>query len=300
MDAKGVFTRRDPASLEIGESPVAAYHIGQAERMIDGIDVMLLCGSSADDIEDHGPHFASMFNIVDSYDTHAKIPQYLASVDAVAKNTTAIISTGWDPGLFSILRVISTSVLPDGASYTFWGSGVSQGHSAAIRGIEGVKDAVQYTIPINEAVDAVRSGSMPKLDAQSMHQRVCYVVAEPGADKAKIEKSIKTMPHYFADYHTFVNFIDDYSFISEHSGMPHGGKELRTGKTGGKGQHTHSIEFSLDLDSNPEFTGSVMTAYARAAFRMSREGLFGAKTVFDVPLSYISVMDRATLIKELL
>jgi len=234
---------------------------------------------------------------VDSFDTHARIPEYMAAIDAVARKTTAIISTGWDPGLFSTLRVLSESVLPDGTGYTFWGSGVSQGHSNALRRLEGVKNAVQYTIPKDSAVEAVRSGAQPDFEPREKHLRECFVVAEPGADKTAIEKTIKNMPDYFADYDTTVSFIDEDELKASHSKMPHGGMVIRSGKTGG---NEHIIEFSLKLESNPEFTASILTAYARASYRMSREGNFGAKTVYDIPLAYLSVKDRAMLIKELL
>jgi len=265
--------------------------------MTNEIDVMLLCGGSATDLPEQGPYFASMFNTVDSYDTHAKIPEYMASVDAVAKTTTAIISTGWDPGLFSMMRSLFEASLPEGKSYTFWGKGFSQGHSDAVRRIAGVKYAAQYTIPIESAVDAVRKGQRPDFTARQKMKRECFVVAEPGADEAGIEKAIVEMPHYFADYDTKVNFITAEEFLFNHSEMPHGGMVLHSGSTGDNNQ---VMEFSLKLDSNPEFTGSIMAAYARAAYRMSQEGLFGAKTVFDVPLSYLALKARLDLIKDLL
>ena len=297
MELRAIFTRRDPKMLDISDSSAQALLSDDAEKMTGEIDVMVLCGSSANDLAEQGPHFASMFNTVDSYDTHAKIPEYLRAVDDAAKTTTAIISSGWDPGLFSIIRALSGTVLPDGASYTFWGKGVSQGHSTAVRSIEGVKNAVQYSIPIDSAVEAVRSGERPSLTPRQKHLRVCYVVAEPGADISAIENTIKTMPNYFAEYDTTVNFIDNDEFYANHSGMPHGGMVLHSGRTGDNG---HVMEFSLKLDSNPEFTGSVMAAYARAAYKMAADGLFGAKTVLDIPLRYLSEKDRFTLIKELL
>jgi len=238
-----------------------------------------------------------MFNTVDSYDTHAKIPGYMASIDAAAKNTTAIISTGWDPGLFSMMRALFEASIPAGTNYTFWGKGFSQGHSDAIRKINGVKHAAQYTIPIDNAVKAVRCGHNPVFTARDKHLRECFVVIEHGSDKAEIEEAIKTMPNYFADFDTTVNFIEADEFMANHSEMPHGGMVLRSGSTG---KNDQAMEFSLKLDSNPEFTGSVLVAYARAAYRMSREGLYGAKTVFDVPLSYLADKDRLSLIKELL
>ena len=297
MELCGVFTRRGLSSDDIVSGSAEAFPLGAAEKMTGDIDVMVLCGSSSNDLEEQGPMFAALFNTVDSFDTHAKIPEYMAAIDAVAKETTAIISSGWDPGLFSMMRILSGAVLPDGASYTFWGKGVSQGHSSAIRSIEGVKDAVQYSIPIDSAVSAVRRGERPTLTARQSQLRECFVVAQPGANKALIEETIKTMPNYFADYDTVVHFIDDDEFIKNHKKMPHGGLVLHSGNTGENG---HVMEFSLNLDSNPEFTGSIMAAYARAAHRMSREGLYGAKTVFDVPLTYLAEKDRATLIRELL
>ena len=298
MELTAIFTRRAPQSIKHYNPDTPIISIDDALSMTNCIDVMVLCSGSATDLPTHGPHFAKMFNIVDSYDTHAKIPDYLAKVNATATQTTAIISTGWDPGLFSIMRSLFESVLPSGAEYTFWGEGVSQGHSDAIRRVDGVKHAVQYTIPIDTAINAVRSGHQPKLETREKHKRECFVVAEPGADKDRIAATIKTMPNYFADYDTTVNFIDLDDFLSNHSGMPHGGMVMHSGNTGaGNQQH---MEFSLKLDSNPEFTASVMVAYARAAYRLAQEGCFGAKTVFDVPLSYLSAKDRNTLIKELL
>ena len=301
MELKAIFTRRDPESLQVTDRSIAVLPISSAEKMTDDIDVMLLCGGSATDLPEQGPYFASMFNIVDSFDTHAKIPEYLAAIDAAIdaspKNTTAIVSSGWDPGLFSMMRVLSESVLPDGVCQTFWGYGVSQGHSDALRRIDGVKYAVQYTIPINSAVDAVRSGERAALEPRQKHLRECFIVTETGADNAEIEEIVKKMPHYFIDYETIVHFIETDEFLSCHTEMPHGGMVLRSGNTG---KNNHVMEFSIKLDSNPEFTGSILAAYARAAFRMSREGISGAKTVFDVPLSYLSKKDRDTLIKELL
>jgi len=300
MQLKAIFSRRDPDKLrDTGEIDrnVAILSIEAADKMAGDIDVMLLCGGSATDLPEQGPYFAKLFNTVDSYDNHAKIPEYMAVVDAVAKKTTAIISTGWDPGLFSMMRVLFESSLPNGKSYTFWGEGVSQGHSDAIRRIKGVKLAAQYTIPIEKAVTAVRSGQKPIFTAREKHKRDCFVVCEPDADKAKIAETITNMPHYFAEFDTKVTFIDEEEFAKKHSKMPHGGMVLRSGSTSDNKQH---MEFSLKLESNPEFTGSLMVAYARAASRLSKEGLYGAKTVFDVPLSYLSVTDRDTLIKELL
>jgi len=297
MELRAVFTRRSPSSLKLFDGTIPVLPIEAASKMTNGIDVMILCGGSATDLGEQGPYFASMFNIVDSYDTHAKIPEYMASIDAVAKKTTAVISTGWDPGLFSMQRLVMESVLPDGKCYTFWGHGLSQGHSDAVRRIDGVKNAVQYTVPIDSAIEAVRSGNRPDFETRDKHVRICYVVPEPGADKALIELTIKTMPHYFADYDTTVNFIDNEEMAANHSKMPHGGIVMHSGRTD---DNEHVMEFSLRLQSNPEFTGAVMTACARAAHRFSREGAYGAKTVFDIPLRYLSPKDRADLIKDLL
>ena len=297
LELCAVFTRRDPKTIKLENSSVPVLTLEDADKMIGKIDVMILCGGSSTDLPVQGPQFAAKFNIVDSYDTHALIPEYISAIDAVAVKTTAVISSGWDPGLFSVMRLMSEALLPDGASYTFWGPGVSQGHSDAIRRIEGVKNAIQYTVPIENAVSLVRSGTRPDLTTRQKHLRQCYVVALPGADKGKIENDIKTMPNYFSDYDTTVNFLEEGEFLAKHSKMPHGGTVLRSGKTGSS---EHIIELGLKLDSNPEFTGSVMAAYARAAFRLSREGSFGVKTPFDIPPAYLSEKDRLTLVKELL
>jgi len=304
MELVAIFSRRAGAQGD-GSAVFADEHsrtvplcsVEAAADMKNDIDVMLLCGGSASDLPKQGPHFASMYNTVDSYDTHAKIPEYMASIDAVAKKTTAVISTGWDPGLFSMMRALFGASLPEGKTYTFWGKGFSQGHSDAIRKIEGVRHAAQYTIPVDSAIGAVRSGQRPVLTTRDKHLRECFVVTESGSDKTKIEEAIKNMPNYFADFNTTVNFIEADEFHANHSEMPHGGMVIQSGKTGINNQ---AMEFSLKLDSNPEFTGSVLAAYARAAFRMSQEGLFGAKTVFDVPLSYLAANDRLSLIRELL
>ncbi|MCL2663604.1 MAG: diaminopimelate dehydrogenase [Oscillospiraceae bacterium] len=317
MELRAVFTRRDPRSIKIADSNVAVLSVDSVANMVDDIDVMIFCGGSASDLPVQGPFFASLFNTVDSYDTHAMIPGYMASIDAVAKNTTAIISTGWDPGLFSIMRVLFEAVLPDGDNYTFWGEGLSQGHSDAIRRIKGVLHAAQYTVPVESAVNSVRSGARPVLGTRQKHLRKCFVVADDDADKDEIENAIKTMPHYFADYNTSVHFIDADEFAKTHTNMPHGGMVLRSGNTVGVNTgdgntvgvntgddrtfgHNQHMEFSLKLESNPEFTGSVLVAYARAAYRMSKEGLYGAKTVLDVPLSYLAIKDRLDVIRELL
>ena len=285
MELVAVFTRRDGLIMDDGST---ALHISKIEEYKDKIDVMILCGGSATDLPIQTPKIAEMFNTVDSFDTHAKIPEYFERVDKVAKDagTLSIISVGWDPGLFSLNRLYANAILPDGKDYTFWGKGVSQGHSDAIRRIKGVKDGKQYTVPKEDALNKVRSGENPELSTREKHLRVCYVVLEDGADKNKVEQEIKTMPNYFADYDTEVNFISEEELKKNHSGMPHGGFVIRTGET--TDGIKQKIEFSLDLDSNPEFTGSVLTAYARAISKMSKEGKTGACTVFDVPPAYLS------------
>ena len=297
MELKAIFTRRDPKSIKIDDTNIEVLSIDSAKSMVGKIDVCLLCGGSATDLPEQGPQFASMFNTVDSFDTHAKIPEYMAKIDEVAKKTTAVISTGWDPGLFSIMRSLFESTLPMGTNYTFWGKGFSQGHSDAVRRIDGVKYAAQYTIPIESAVEAVRSGHGSDFTPREKHLRECFVVVEPSANVDEVESAIKNMPHYFADYDTTVNFIDADEFMANHTEMPHGGMVIRSGSTGEKKQ---VMEFSLKLDSNPEFTSSVLVTYARAAYRMSKDGLYGAKTVFDIPLTYIAQKDRTELIKDLL
>jgi len=303
MELAAVFTRRDPEKLIINTPGVKVYNIDEAENMTDKIDVVILCGGSSKDLPEQGPKFVSMFNTVDSFDTHAKIPEYLEMMNKAAINKTAVISAGWDPGLFSMMRMMSGAILPDGADYTFWGRGVSQGHSDVIGMLDGVKKtnekkfAVQYTVPYEDAVNEVRSGSNPQLTARQKMLRECYVVAEDGADRAKIESEIKNMPNFFADYNTIVNFITEEEFVKNHSKMPHGGLVFRSGKTG---ENKQIMEFSLKLESNPEFTASVLVAYARAAYRLSQEGNFGAKTVLDVPLIYLSPKERNMLVKELL
>ncbi len=302
MELACVFTRRDPATLSIRTEGVPVCHIDKAEEMKDKIDVLILCGGSATDLPVQTPEMARLFNVVDSFDTHAKIPEHMANVDAAAKagGKVALISVGWDPGMFSLNRLYMGAVLPEGKDYTFWGKGVSQGHCDAIRRVEGVLDGKQYTVPVDAALEAVRSGSEPALTTREKHTRVCYVVAEEGADKAKIEKEIKEMPNYFADYDTTVNFISMEELKRDHSGIPHGGFVIRTGKTGFQRENTHVIEYSLKLDSNPEFTASVIVAYARAAFRLSSEGASGCKTVFDIAPSYLSPVSREELIRNLL
>ncbi|MFD1849771.1 diaminopimelate dehydrogenase [Oceanobacillus bengalensis] len=300
MELVAVFTRRDPESLVLDIPGVKAVHISDASDYQAEIDVMLLCGGSATDLPEQTPHFASMFNTVDSFDTHAKIPEFYQAVNEVATkhNKTAIISVGWDPGLFSINRVMAEAILPSGETYTFWGKGLSQGHSDAVRRVEGVKNGVQYTIPAEQAIEKVRSGANPELTTSEKHRRVCYIVAEDGADKAAIENEIKTMPNYFADYDTEVNFISAEELARDHSKAPHGGFVIRGGNTGENNNQIY--EFSLKLDSNPEFTASVLVAYARAAYRLSNENQFGAKTVYDVAPSYISPRSAEELRRDYL
>ena len=290
MELVAVFTRRDPSSFKIGTENVLVCHVSDAEKFKDKIDVMILCGGSATDLPTQTPELAKMFNVIDSFDTHAKIPEHFANVDAAAKQAgnTAMISVGWDPGMFSVNRLYASAILPHGKDYTFWGKGVSQGHSDAIRRIDGVVDARQYTIPIDYALEAVRSGSCPELTAREKHLRDCYVVVQEGADKARIEKEIKEMPNYFADYETTVHFISIEEMKANHSSLPHGGFVIRTGKTGADLENNHVIEYSIKLDSNPEFTASVIVAYARAVYKMSEMGITGCKTVFDVPPAYLS------------
>ena len=284
MELVALFTRRDPASVKTLGVPV--YSLDDAPSMKDKIDVMILCGGSANDLPTQTPALAKYFNVIDSFDTHAKIPEHLAAVDAACRESgkVGLISVGWDPGMFSLMRLLGGAVLPNGKDYTFWGRGVSQGHSDAIRRIPGVLDARQYTVPQEDALERVKSGEMPELTTREKHTRECYVVAAEGADKAEIERAIVTMPNYFADYDTTVNFITMDELRRDHAGIPHGGKVIRTGKTGDG--NTHVIEYSLKLDSNPEFTASVITAYARAVYRLSAEGAVGAKTIFDVAPAY--------------
>ena len=302
MELAAVFTRRDPATMKIRTEGVPVYHADQAPEMADKIDVMILCGGSATDLPVQTPALAKYFNVVDSFDTHAKIPEHFAAVDAVAQESgkVGVISVGWDPGMFSLNRLYGNVILPDGKDYTFWGKGVSQGHSDAIRRVDGVADAKQYTIPVESALEAVRSGKNPELITREKHTRECFVVAKEGADKAKIEAEIKNMPNYFADYDTTVNFISQDELNEKHGGIPHGGFVIRSGKTGFNSENTHIIEYSLKLDSNPEFTSSVIVAYARAAYRMNKEGMKGCKTVFDVAPAYLSPKTGAELRKELL
>ncbi len=298
MECVGVFTRREPSTLKTinGEK---VYSFSDMAKFKDEVDVMIVCGGSATDLPVMTAEILKDFNTVDSFDTHAKIPEYFAKLDKVGKESGKLgaISIGWDPGLFSISRLLFGAVLPNGNDYTFWGKGVSQGHSDAIRRIDGVKNAIQYTIPKEEALEAVRSGSNPQLTTRQKHLRQCFVVAEEDADRAKIEEQIKTMPNYFADYDTEVNFISEEELKLNHSKLAHGGFVMRSGNTN---QNKHFLEFSLKLDSNPEFTGSVLTSYARAVARLSKEGKCGATTVFDIPLKYLSENDEAFLLSHLL
>ena len=302
MELAAVFTRRDPASVKVATEGAKVVHMDDMLSMKGDVDVMVLCGGSATDLPVMGPEIAANFNTIDSFDTHAKIPEYFANVDKAAKegNNISIISVGWDPGMFSLNRLYAESILVQGSTYTFWGKGVSQGHSDAVRRIKGVKDAKQYTIPVEAALEAVRNGENPDLTTRQKHTRECFVVAEEGADLAQIENDIKTMPNYFSDYDTTVHFISEEELKREHSGIPHGGFVIRSGKTGWNDENNHVIEYSLKLDSNPEFTSSVLVAYARAAYRMNKEGQSGAKTVFDVAPAYLCAADGAELRKHLL
>ena len=302
MELKAVFTRRDPNSVKILTEGVSVYHADSVEQMKDEIDVMILCGGSATDLPVQTPALAKLFNVIDSFDTHANIPVHFANVDEQASEAkhTAIISVGWDPGLLSLNRLYGGAILPDGKDYTFWGKGVSQGHSDAIRRVDGVANGKQYTVPVDEALASVRRGENPELSTREKHTRECFVVAKEGADKERIANEIKSMPNYFADYDTTVNFITEEELQRDHGGIPHGGFVIRSGRTGKELEHNHIIEYSLKLDSNPEFTASVLVAYARAAYRMSKEGNFGCKTVLDVPPAYLSPKSPEELRKTLL
>ena len=301
MELAAVFTRRDPASVKVATEGAKVMHMDDMLSMKGDVDVMVLCGGSATDLPVMGPEIAANFNTIDSFDTHAKIPEYFANVDKPAKegNNIGIISVGWDPGMFSLNRLYAESILVQGSTYTFWGKGVSQGHSDAIRRIPGVKNAIQYTVPVDEAVDQVRSGSEPKLTTRDKHTRECYVVAQEGANKAEIENAIKTMPNYFDEYNTTVHFISEEELKRDHSKMPHGGFVIRTGETGEEG-NKHVIEYSLKLDSNPEFTASVLIAYARAAYRLNQKGENGARSVFDIAPALLSMKTPEQLRKEIL
>ena len=302
MELVAVFSRRDPSTVEILSKDVKVYKAEDAIKYKDEIDVLILCGGSATDLPVQTPEFAKHFTVVDSFDTHAKIPQHFANVDAAAKENgnVAVISAGWDPGMFSLNRLYANAVLPDGKDYTFWGKGVSQGHSNAIRRVEGVTNAKQYTVPVDAALAAVRSGANPELSTREKHTRECYVVAEEGADKERIAAEIKSMPNYFADYDTTVNFITEEELQKNHAGLPHGGFVIRSGKTGWNLENNHIIEYSLKLDSNPEFTASVIVACVRAAVRMKNEGMTGCKTIFDIPPAYLCNISAEELRAQLL
>ena len=302
MTLAAVFTRRNPEDVQILTEGVPVCRIEDAAEWKDKIDVMIICGGSATDLPEQTPALARMFNVIDSFDTHARIPEHFANVDAAAKEggKIGIISVGWDPGMFSLNRLYANAILPDGKDYTFWGKGVSQGHSDAVRRVAGVKDARQYTIPVESALEAVRAGENPELSTREKHTRECFVVLEEGADAAKLEEEIRTMPNYFADYDTTVHFISEEELQKNHSGIPHGGFVLRSGKTGWDGENSHLIEYSLKLDSNPEFTASVLVAYARAASRLSQEGVSGCKTVFDIAPAYLSEKSGEELRKMML
>lgn len=297
----GIFTRRNPETVNTLTN-VPVYHIDDILKHKENIDVLVICGGSATDLPVQTPELVKYFNVIDSFDTHAKIPQHFENVDVSAKESgkIAIISVGWDPGMFSLNRLYAEAILPDGKDYTFWGKGVSQGHSDAIRRIKGVVDARQYTVPVQTALDAVRNGENPELTVRQKHTRECFVVVEEGADKARIENEIKTMPNYFADYDTTVNFISLEELKRDHNGIPHGGFVIRCGNSGINNENKHIIEYGLKLDSNPEFTSSVLVAYARAAYKMNNEGMSGCKTVFDVPPSYLSAKSSYDLRKSLL
>ena len=302
MELVAVFTRRNPEDVKILTETATVCNVADVEDWKDKIDVMIICGGSATDLPKQTPVYAKMFNVIDSFDTHARIPEHFANVDAAAKEGghVGIISVGWDPGMFSLNRLYANAILPDGNDYTFWGKGVSQGHSDAIRRVEGVKDGKQYTIPVEAALEAVRNGENPELTTRQKDTRECFVVLEEGADAAKVEEEIKTMPNYFSDYDTTVHFISEEELKANHSGIPHGGFVLRSGKTGWDGENKHLIEYSLKLDSNPEFTSSVLIAYARAAYRLASEGQIGCKTVFDIAPAYLSAKSGEELRKHML
>lgn len=302
MELKAVFTRRDPQNVEILTDSARVCGISRVKEWKDRIDVLILCGGSATDLPQQTPEYAKMFHVVDSFDTHARIPEHFANVDASAKEAgkVAVISAGWDPGMFSLNRMYASAILPEGRDYTFWGRGVSQGHSDAIRRVLGVKDGKQYTIPVESALEAVRNGENPELTARQKHTRECFVVLEDGADAAKVEEEIRTMPDYFSDYDTTVHFISQEELKRDHSEIPHGGFVLRSGVTGWEKEHSHLIEYRLKLDSNPEFTSSIIAAYARAAYRLAMEGQSGCKTVFDIAPAYLSPKSGEELRKTML
>lgn len=302
MELVAVFTRRDPETVNVNTPGVKVYKEDALQTMTGDIDVLVLCGGSATDLPEQTPKYAALYNVVDSFDTHARIPEHFENVDKQAKaaGKTCVISCGWDPGMFSLNRLYANCILPDGKDYTFWGKGVSQGHSDAVRRIEGVKDCRQYTIPVDEAMEAVRAGKQPELTTRQKHTRECFVVAKEGADLNRIEEEIKTMPNYFSDYDTTVHFITEEEMKKNHSGLPHGGSVIRTGVTGMNDEHTHVVEYKLTLDSNPEFTGSVIAAYARAVARLNKEGQTGCKTVFDIAPAYLSSLSGEEMRAHLL
>ena len=302
MELAAVFTRRAPETVSILTEGAAVCSVDDVEQWKVNINRNIVCGGSATDLPEQTPKYAKMFNVVDSFDTHARIPEHFENVDKSAKESghVGIISVGWDPGMFSLNRMYANAILPEGRDYTFWGKGVSQGHSDAIRRVEGVKDGKQYTIPVEAALEAVRNGENPELTTRQKHTRECFVVLEDGADAAKVEETIKNMPNYFSDYDTTVHFISEEELKANHSGIPHGGFVIRSGKTGWNQENSHVIEYSLKLDSNPEFTSCVIVAYARAAYRLYKEGQSGCKTVFDIAPAYLSAKDGAELRKNLL
>lgn len=302
MELSAIFTRRDPKTVSILTKDAAVCPLAKVTEWKDKIDVMILCGGSATDLPQQTPEYAKYFHVVDSFDTHARIPEHFANVDRAAKESghIAVISAGWDPGMFSLNRLYAGAILPEGRDYTFWGRGVSQGHSDAIRRVEGVRNAKQYTVPVREALHAVRAGENPELTTRQKHTRECFVVLEEGADAAKVEQEIKTMPNYFADYDTTVHFISEEELLKNHSKIPHGGFVIRSGVTGWEKENQHVIEYQLKLDSNPEFTSSVLVACARAAHRLAAEGGAGARTLFDIPPAYLSAMSGEELRAKLL
>lgn len=302
MELTTVFTRRSPESVSVLTPGVEICTMDQLEAKKNQIDVAILCGGSATDLPVQGPQLAALFNTIDSFDTHARIPEYFASMDKTAKENghLSIISVGWDPGMFSVNRLFGEAILPQGSGYTFWGKGVSQGHSDAIRRVAGVKNAIQYTVPVEEAINAARSGEEPKLTTRQKHTRECYVVAEEGADKALIEKTIQEMPNYFSDYDTTVTFLSEEDFQRDHHTMPHGGFVIRSGKTGASNEHRQIIEYSIKLDSNPEFTANILVSYARAVYRLAQSGETGARTVFDIAPGLLSPKSPSDLRAELL
>lgn len=302
VDLTAIFTRRNPEDVKVLTENVPVLNVSEIEKWKDKIDVLIICGGSATDLPVQTPKYAKMFNVVDSFDTHARIPEHFANVDAAAKETghTAVISVGWDPGLFSLARMYSNAVLPNGKDYTFWGKGVSQGHSDAIRRIEGVQDARQYTVPVDKSLNAVRNGETPELSVREKHTRECYVVLKEGADAKRVEHEIVTMPNYFDQYDTTVHFITQEELDKNHKGIPHGGFVIRNGHTGLNNETNHTIEFSLKLDSNPEFTSSVLVAFARAVYKLNQEGQVGCKTIFDIAPAYLSSKSPEELRKTML